>query len=256
MAKIQITAKYAKQQFKRLKLKNGEVARIAVVDPDPEMAYQHWTQEFKGVICVGRTEVLDQSGSDPDTCPLCAVGQPSKVGQQVPVSTARRYFALPVFRYNIDSKKKPLLPVSGEVITWVFSDDKFGKLLGLIDEYGDLRKRDIRLDCEPAGELYQKMDIKITDGAAVWLMDKSTADAVSRQFADERPKNIEGYFGRKFSVDTLRDLAARVTGRPQRGDEEDTSAAADSLLSGLGGFDVEGAALGSISADDLLSELD
>jgi hypothetical protein len=251
MAKVQLTQKYASPQFKRLKLKNGETARIALLDPEPEMAYQHWVVDHRGVLCVGREEVLASAGSDPDVCPLCRVAQP---GKDALVSRVRRYFAMPVFRYNIDSSKKPIIPISGEVWVWVFGENKFARLVSHQEEYGDLRKRDLRLDCEPNGETFQKMDIKVTDGPAAWLRDEETRNRIAAQFAAERPKSLEAYLGRRYGLPTLEEIAANVTGRRvHHVVDDDTEAAASSLLAGLDEISVvEALPAGNLDLNDLL----
>lgn len=257
MRKVSFSSEHQKQQFKRLKLKNGETVRISLPDPSPELAYQHWTTEFKGVICLGRSEVLDASGSDPDACPLCAVATP---GKDQAIGMARRYFAIPVFKYVIDAKKQPIQPVTGEVVVWVFGDDKFSKIVAYAEEYEDLRKHDLRIDCEPNGEQYQKLDIKVAANGAAWCKDQVTAQRVLQQFELERPKSLEAYLGRKFGDATLREIARKSTGRGSIGvsDGDDAVAAearAQSLLGSLalGDDDIPDGPVGTVDIDSLLT---
>ena len=151
-----------------LRLKTGEKARIAIMDPKVKMQVAHYVRhssfgltnegQIKGkyVVCLGDYETVKAEGLDGSRCPLCKV---SEQGQEVKVSMPRRRFALHIARYRTNSKGVLSEPISLDIQVWVFGDDKFNKLVDRAEEHGDLRKSDMNLTC--TSETYQNFDMDV-----------------------------------------------------------------------------------------------
>lgn len=178
--------------FPKLKLKNGERARIYVlespvleyvhelrkpkiVDGVPKMGtekkrdgteYQDYVRDFVGSpLCLGREDILDDKGADPDTCPMCAYAK------QFPdrIKAPKRRYAMHVIRYKTKNGGfQPITPFSVELLVWAFSATVFNKIIDFQEEWaeqGGLKKHDLSLGpCENEG--FQKFDINVLPDVA------------------------------------------------------------------------------------------
>jgi hypothetical protein len=174
-------------QFPRLKLKTGEVARVLV--PDDENAWMEWVHSMRAPIigddgaavmttkkrkngdlyedydygfvgqriCLGDSSVVEDKGVDPARCPACQAAADG-IQDMTPV----RRFAVPIIRYKAmkPSAAAPLQnPPSAEILVWGLTQRMYNKLLDVKPEIQDLleipdgqsfhlRAADIVIECE------------------------------------------------------------------------------------------------------------
>lgn len=182
--------------FPKLKLKNGERARIAVLqDPDVEFVHnfrkpiiengkakmetakrrdgsEYQTEKMAFVrnpICRGDFATLEEKGSDPKNCPACRMAQDHPDWMQAP----KRRYAMHVVRYRTQSGSfKVADPFAVETLVWSFPDRIFNKLIEFGEEVGDLKNADLMLGpCE--NQDFQKFDITIGQKAE-WKASEDT----------------------------------------------------------------------------------
>ena len=181
--------------FPKLKLKKDEKARIIVGLEDPLVEYVHTLQrpvieagvpviinktrkdgstyeDYKKAfvtraICLGRPDVLAETGLDAKNCTMCATAKDHPDYLPAP----QRRYAMHVLKY----KTKPgtfdiVLPFNVETLVWVFTDTVFNNLADLRAEHSDLRKKDLLLT--QRGEVdFGQADITI-GSKAEWLTDE------------------------------------------------------------------------------------
>lgn len=151
--------------------KKGEVARIAILESPvaefvhnirkPKLVggiaeketkydrndkpYETYKWEFVSrPICLGDYGVLEQDGSDPDKCPICAEAKKSDR-----FSAPQRRFALHVVKYETKANSTEVKePFGATTQVWSFTDKVFNKLYGFKQEGFNLQKHDILLKCE------------------------------------------------------------------------------------------------------------
>lgn len=182
------------QKHPKLKLEKDERARVVLMEEDPWSEYIHNlrmprvdsgnvlmvqrtrndgtvfetydTEWVSTLICLGDSDTLATSGTDPANCPMCAE---AVKGSQVAAPT--RKFATNLVRYVTKAGTYDIQnPFRVEVIAWTFSDGVFNQLLELKTEHGDLRKKDLLLRCKV--QKFQQYDIQPGSDAA-WLKEEN-----------------------------------------------------------------------------------
>lgn len=152
--------------------KKGELARVAILEspvaefvhnlrkpklvggiPEKETKtrfrdgtkYEDYKYEFVSrPICLGDYGVLEQDGSDPDKCPICAEAKKSDR-----FSAPQRRFALHVVKYETKPNSTEVKePFGATTQVWSFTDKVFSKLYGFKQEGFNLSNHDILLKCE------------------------------------------------------------------------------------------------------------
>lgn len=152
--------------------KKGEIARIAILESPvaefvhnirkpklvggiPEKVIKHTFKDNKPYedyvyefvsrpICLGDYGVLEQDGSDPDHCPICAEAKRSDR-----FSAPQRRFALHVVRYETKANGAEIKePFGARTEVYSFTDKVFSKLWAFKQEGFDLRTHDILVKCE------------------------------------------------------------------------------------------------------------
>lgn len=188
--------------YPKMKLKNGERARIAVLQ-EPEVQYVHNFRKpvieagrpkmetakrrdnseyqtnvmkfIRNPICRGDFSKLEDAGIDPVNCPAC------KMAKEHPdwMAAPKRRFAMHVLRYRTKSGSFAVAdPFAVETLVWSFTDRVFGKLVEYGEEVGDLKNADLLLGpCENEG--FQKFDITIGTKAE-WQADDETRKLSAR----------------------------------------------------------------------------
>lgn len=148
----------------------GEVARIAIIeDPVAEFVhnirkpklvggvpekvikqgkkgeYEDYVYEFVArPICLGDYSTLQQDGSDPDRCPICAEAKRSDR-----FSAPQRRFALHVLRYETKPNSTEVKePFSARTEVYSFTDKVFNKFYSFKQEGFDLKTHDLVVKCE------------------------------------------------------------------------------------------------------------
>ena len=185
-------------EYPKLKLAQGEKARIVVGLEAPVMEYVHTLRKpqlMNGVpdmetlkrkdgteyqaykkafignpICLGREEVLEDKGSDPQNCPMCALAAENSEYTDPP----KRRYAMHVMRYRTKGNTADIqTPFSVELLVWSFTQTVFNKLTDIRNdiEGGDLRKHDLILGpCTNAN--FQQFDITPSLKKAEWMASK------------------------------------------------------------------------------------
>jgi hypothetical protein len=206
--------------YPKLKLTNGEKARIIIGLEDPAMEYVHTlrkpviangeavteqvtndrtgvtTTEFKkdfvgNPICLGDQSIIADKGLDPAHCPACKLAQDHPDYAEPP----KRRFAMHVIRYRTKSGTFNVQnPFSVEILVWAFTDTVFNKIVDFMEEHGDLRKKDFLLGpC--TNPTFQKFDI--TPGAeAIWLKNDEHKKIVAETFRENQIPDLTIAIGR------------------------------------------------------------
>jgi hypothetical protein len=166
--------------LENFKLDKDYKARIALIEQDIEVEYTHWVDEFGYVICHGDYQTLLDTGSD-GKCRFCKAAENSKA-----VKPARRRFVTWLVLYRTNKAGMPIgPPISFEIIPWLFGDDKFNDLVNKKEQWGDLRLRDILVEC--LGKQYQKFRMDVLP-EALWLSDANLKAQVVAEYKNTQHK--------------------------------------------------------------------
>lgn len=223
--------------YPKLWLDKGDRARIVCIEPEPEFefvhtlrapqivngqavtenvrqkdgSYQEQTKfDFIGRhICFGNLSKLQDKGKDPENCPTCAKAQESEA-----VGSATRRFAMHVVRYKTQPGSfKAQDPFQAELVAWTFTDRIFNQLVDIMDEHGDLRKKDLLLGpCE--NKFFQKFDIQV-GGNAEWLRDKDRQDFVKKLYHENQASALQPLISRKLGRELAEEDVQKVLTRHQ-----------------------------------------
>jgi hypothetical protein len=214
--------------FPKLKLDNGEKARIVIIDPEPECEYVHSLRkvitddqgrplmeekkrrddstyevpqtEFKGkFICLGDPETLFEKNIDPDNCPACkaATENSSAVARPEP------RFVLNVLKYNLKKgTTNPNVPFQVELFAWEFSLGRMKALRDISEEHGNLNQVDLLLGPVEGPLMFQKFPINAAKTCEAWKSDsnKQTAFAV---ITNNKEDDLTPILGRKVTFAEL-----------------------------------------------------
>ncbi len=247
--------------YPKLKLKNGEYARILLLE-SPVVEYVHTLRKPQIVngqpvmfmderkdktkfeankmdflsrpICLGDAGILDDKGSDPKNCPICALAKENSDMAAAP----QRRFAMHVIRYKTKAGGTALItPYSVETLVWSFTDKTFNKIVDFKEEWGDLRKHDLTLGpC--TNETFQQFDISVAAKAA-WLEDDERKKLTAATFKENQIDDLSIACGSKKELkwveedlDAIRAAWAVVAGADASGtgDVGDLDAGIDDLL--------------------------
>ncbi|WNN95049.1 single-stranded DNA binding protein [Microbacterium phage Magritte] len=248
--------------FPKLKLTQGEKARIVVGLEDPVVEYVHtlrkpqivngtpqmetlkrrdgseyqgYKKDFVGTpLCEGREEVLDDKGLDKDQCPMCALAAENSDYTDAP----RRRYAMHVMRYRTKGNTDQVAtPFSVELVVWSFTDKIFAKLVDIRNdiEGGDLRKHDIVLGpC--TNPTFQQFDITPSLKKAEWMADKERGKIFAETWKENQIPDLTIAIGNrkkeewiKQDIETIREAWAEVRAY----ESGDSSTSLDADLSGL-----------------------
>lgn len=229
--------------YPKLKLNQGEKARIVVGLEDPVMEYVHtlrkpqivggvpqmetakrksgeeyqaYKKDFVGnPICLGREEVLDEKGSDPQACPMCKLAADNSDYTDPP----KRRYAMHVMRYRTKGNSSDVqTPFSVELLVWSFTQTVFNKLVDIRNdiEGGDLRKHDLVLGpCTNA--TFQQFDITPSLKKAEWMVDKERATLFQETWKENQIPDLTIAVGSKKrdewikeDIQTIREAWAEV----------------------------------------------
>lgn len=187
--------------YPKMKLEKGESARVAILE-EPWMEYVHTLRKpvlLNGVpqmetkqnrkgedyqtyklefvskpLCTGDQGILDDKGSDPEHCVMCAA---AKENPDITSAPQRRY-AVHAVRYKLKGGNVNTLmdPYSVDIEVWSFTDRIMGILIDANETWGEdggLKEHDLFLGpCENAN--FQKFDINVAP-KAFYRKNKETA---------------------------------------------------------------------------------
>lgn len=195
MARISFSSENRRQtgrvDFPKFKLKKDERARILILD-EPEVFYVHELRkpevDEQGIpvmgkatsangeeyevlkrsfvanpLCTGNDDTLDEEGIDPANCKVCAQAEKFPKRYEAP----RRRYVVHVLRYRTKAGTFNLAtPFALEPLVWSFTDKKFNSLIDIVEEHGDLTRKDLLIGpC--TNENFQNFDIAVGSDAAI-----------------------------------------------------------------------------------------
>lgn len=174
--------------FPKLKLANGETARLTIVE-SPYSEYVHSIQKpvldesnrlimqtkerkdgteyqvpkltfVSNPICLGDREVLEKEGIDPDNCIVCA-----RAKDDFRLYAPKRRFAMHVIRTNTVPGKFDPNGTGQQLLIWAFTDQIFNKIVEINNDF-PLNAHDLKLGpCTDAN--FQKADLAAAKDTAV-----------------------------------------------------------------------------------------
>lgn len=174
-------------------MKSGQKARVLVIEEEFLTEFVHWVDGQGYFICTGDYSKMLHEQYSP-TCKFCEAAQASSA-----VSQAKRKFVTLLVVYRTNSKGALIEPVSAEVVPWIFGNDKFNDLISKKEQWGDLRKHDLMIEC--LGEQFQKMRIDILPDA-VWQSDATAKAAVAtalKEAMQQYGKELSRLLGRDIN---------------------------------------------------------
>jgi hypothetical protein len=230
--------------YPKLKLKNGDSARILVGLEAPVREYVHtlrapqiingvpqtfederrdgtkftnYKQDFLSrPICLGDASILADKGSDPVHCPVCALAKESSEMAQAP----QPRYAMHVVKYGTKPNSMDVrTPYSVEIVVWAFTATIFNKIADLANTWGDIRKHDLLLGpC--TNEVFQKFDISVAPNAE-WLSDANRKAITAEAFKENQIPDLSIACGARkekrfmdMDVETIRERWAVINGKP------------------------------------------
>ena len=238
--------------YPTLKLEMNERARILAIEPEPEVEFVHTLRaprvtdgrvEYEEIkqrsgeyvrvpkmdfigrhICPGSFDLLSQSGKDVKGCPTCQKAEKSGV-----VSPAERRFAMHVIRYQLQPGGFNVAePFGVSLVAWVFGDRMFNLIVDFTDEWGDLRKHDLKLGpC--TNPKYQKWEIQPAMDAA-WLGNEDRQRVTTETYKSNQCPDLSRLIGRKLTMDQIMQDLEKVESAHREafgGDEERAEPAAE-----------------------------
>lgn len=259
MPKVAFSEEYKTTQsnkfdFPKLKLKNGEQARLLLIDKEPVLEFVHTLrkpQVINGIpvtfqaerrdkttytdykkdfvsqaICFGDFGTLQDKGTDPKNCPMCQAAHENPDWFDAP----KARYAAHVIRYKTKAGTFNVTqPFSVDLLVWAFSGTVFNKIYDLQSEWGDLWKHDLTLGpC--TSENFQKFDINIAQKAE-WLADKQRQELVKDTFKNNKLEDLSLATGSRkerrwidADIATVKEAWGQVNGS-----EKDNSSVADDL---------------------------
>lgn len=163
----------------RFMMKMDEKARVAVLDKSVYRTKVHYHNFY--FYCIG------------DGCPYCMIKQPSS-----------RYMTF-IFNYSLTSKGQVRDPLEGEVKAWLFGRDKYGPLAGIQNEWNDIRKVDLILEC--TDEKFQRMTIVPGQGSA-WQKASNATDVIAMKKEAAAKIDVQSFIARALSKQEIYGLLA------------------------------------------------
>jgi hypothetical protein len=221
------------EQFAKLKLKEGEKARIVLLET-PEVVFQHqlyepilengrgvrktlkskdgkstyevWDEKFiKSFQCLGDEDTVSQNGVDVKNCPACLAST-----QYDRFKAPGPRYALNIVRYNTkNNTSEPTSPFGISVVVWIFGEQKFKQLRSYAKEGGyDLKKHDVILGpCQHEG--FQKYEMLVAQ-EAVWLQSESNKKATMEAFQANRIEDLSPLIAQTLDRDVVQGYVDRV----------------------------------------------
>lgn len=221
--------------FKKLSLEKGEQARVVYLEEEPTVAYIHSFEKVKtgpdgkAIIkvdqwpdgtpreeyettyagkmrCLGDTEVLMDTGADPEACPACKAAVENSSAVRRPTA---RYLGH-VFHYNTRQGTASVSkPFSGTVKVWDLTSKRFELLHSIFLEHGDLRRKDLILGpCD--NKQMQKYDIQVGKGDAVWTSDEAYQTYLLEAYEEGKVDDLEAVAAQRKSPAEMQSLVNEI----------------------------------------------
>lgn len=178
---------------------NGEVVMESVKDKQGNVTGSAPKMDFIGQhICFGNANVLNENAKkgtpkDPANCPTCAAVNENPDAFEPP----RRRMAIHIVRYKTQPGSfKPQEPFQAELLAWVFGEKVYDSLVGIGEEHGDVRAKDLLLEC--TNKMFQNVEVQV-GGSAAWLSNDETKAFVGRLYAENKSEDLSTLLGRKVN---------------------------------------------------------
>lgn len=191
-------------EFPKVDLQKDETARACILSRKGwEVTVRHWVKGLGYVHCLALAKAKDvadllkieEEVGRPDQCVLCKQVQKGNSNVGAPL----RRFAIYVLRYKTEFSGRFVgggLKYWLEV--WLIDNRKYRTLRKIMEEWGDLAKRDLAITC--TDQQYQNMTIQPLKKAA-WM---SAKDEVKEYLRKELPKiNLMTCLGTSMSAESL-----------------------------------------------------
>ncbi len=220
--------------LRKPKLENGKPVMKTETRKDKSTYETYDLQFLSRPLCKGDFTILQDKGIDPKNCPMCKLAQENSEYTEAP----QRRYAMHVIRYRTKGTGYDLInPFSVELLVWSFTDRYFNQLIDFKEEWGDLRKHDIKMEC--TNKMYQNFDIQVASKAQ-WLADEDRKKLVKTTLKENKLEDISIAIGQrkedkwiKEDIEAIREAWSAVKGNAQsddgwyQEDEDDDELAAD-----------------------------
>lgn len=219
--------------LRKPKLENGKPVMITKPRKDKTTYETYDLQFISRPLCKGDFTILQDKGLDPKNCPMCALAHENSEYTDAP----QRRYAMNVIRYRTKGSGYDLInPFSVELLVWSFTDRYFNQLIDFKEEWGDLRKHDLKVEC--TNKDFQNFDIQVASKAQ-WLADADRKAIVKETFKENKLEDISIAIGQnkedkwvKEDIESIREAWGAIKGTAQADDgwykeDEDDSLAED-----------------------------
>jgi len=261
MPKIAMTTENKAPSFEAyppLKYKTGEKGRICIIDKEPSVIYVHEHRmpvvvngevqkeqktgkrgpyevdktEYAGkYACSGDFNVVAKERTDPANCEQCewAIKHPAMF------SEPKRRFGMHVLKYKTaPGSSSIVLPFSFDLVLYQFTDYRFDGLVEMAKEHGNLRERDLTVNCV-SGD-FNNFEFQI-GGTCEWMADETRQQQVKEAFTNQKAEDVDALLARKASKTDLAMVYDKVAGRHSLIGKTDTGEGFSDL--GLGGASMD-----------------
>lgn len=223
--------------LRKPKLENGKAVTITKTRKD-KTTYEDYDMQFLSrPLCKGDYNILEDKGADPKNCPICKLASENSEYADAP----QRRYAMHVVRYRTKGSSFDLInPFSVELLVWSFTDRYFNQLIEFKEEWGDLRKHDIKVEC--TNKDFQNFDLQVASKAQ-WLADADRQSIVKQTYKENQLDDISIAIGQNKELkwlnedlDSIREAWSAIKGIAQADEgwykeEEVDAALADDLNS-------------------------
>lgn len=170
--------------LRKPKLENGKPVMITKSRKDKTTYEANDLQFISRPLCKGDYTILEDKGLDPKNCPMCALAKENSEYTDAP----QRRYAMHVIRYRTKGSGYDLInPFSVELLVWSFTDRYFNQLIDFKEEWGDLRKHDIKVEC--TNKDFQNFDLQVASKAQ-WLEDKDRENIVKSTYKENKLEDL------------------------------------------------------------------
>ena len=224
------------EQFSKFKLKNGERARLALLE-GPHREFVHtvyepvivtengvrkgvqverkrkdgstfpaWDEAFvKSFLCLGVEDKLTQNGVDVVNCPACAAST-----QFDRFKAPQPRYALNAIRYATKGSSTDVqTPFQVSAVVWVFGPQKFDQLRSFAKAGYKLDEHDLLVGpC--IHEDYQKYEMIVSPNPAAWNDTEHTKALTTATFTENRSEGLAAAIAQQIDKDQIQQYIDRA----------------------------------------------
>lgn len=184
---IKTTPRGSSRDLEKFFLDDNETARIVVLDQTAFLAMTHYEKNVKRYVrCI-----RDITGGE---CPGC-----EKTGEP------RQRFGANVVQYKTTKTGEIVKPYEWSVKLWTFGPDKFTQLRAVKEEWGDLRKVDLKVLCK--SKQFQELVITPLKNS-IWLDPEAGIREQVAASYNEGKYDVEKIIGKIYTVEDMKKVLA------------------------------------------------